>query len=239
MPDKNPHSSPGRRLRDAWAAGPVAIPGVFNALTAQAGRAARLPGGLPLRRGPLGRGRRPRRRPADPDRVRRRGPPTRRGHVSAAALRRRHRLRRGAERRADRPAVRGGRRRGHAPGRPAVAQALRPPLGQSRWSNPARWRRRSGPPSRARRDPDFVIIARTDARGVDGFDDAVRRARLYLEAGADAIFPEALESADEFARFARGVPAPLLANMTEFGKGPLLDASPNSGRWATRWFSTR
>src|SRR4029079_16735786 len=74
----------------------------------------------------------------------------------------------------------------------------------------------------ARRDPDFVVIARTDARGVTGFDDAVRRAKLYLDAGADAIFPEALESADEVARFAREVPAPLLANMTEFGKGPLL-----------------
>src|SRR5262249_25768667 len=72
---------------------------------------------------------------------------------------------------------------------------------------------------------DFVVIARTDARGVTGFDDAVRRARLYLEAGADAIFPEALETADEFAHFAREVPALLLANMTEFGKGPLLTVS--------------
>lgn len=76
----------------------------------------------------------------------------------------------------------------------------------------------------AKRDPDFVIIARTDARGVTNFDDAVRRAKLYLEAGADAIFPEAMESAEEFARFAKEVAAPLLANMTEFGKGPLLDA---------------
>jgi methylisocitrate lyase len=75
----------------------------------------------------------------------------------------------------------------------------------------------------ARRDRDFVIIARTDARGVEGFDQAVRRARLYLEAGADAIFPEALESADEFSRFAREVSAPLLANMTEFGRSPNLD----------------
>src|SRR6187200_2533911 len=49
----------------------------------------------------------------------------------------------------------------------------------------------------ARRDADFVIIARTDARGVNGFDDAVRRAHLYLQAGADAIFPEALESPEE------------------------------------------
>jgi methylisocitrate lyase len=75
----------------------------------------------------------------------------------------------------------------------------------------------------ARRDPDFVIVARTDARGVTGFDDAVKRALLYLEAGADAIFPEALETAEEFAKFSHEVPAPLLANMTEFGKGPTLD----------------
>jgi len=75
----------------------------------------------------------------------------------------------------------------------------------------------------ARPDPDFVLVARTDARGVTGFEDAVRRARLYLAAGADAIFPEALESAEEFRAFAQAVPAPLLANMTEFGKGPLLD----------------
>lgn len=75
----------------------------------------------------------------------------------------------------------------------------------------------------ARRDPDFVIIARTDARGVSGFDDAVRRARLYVQAGADAIFPEALENADEFAAFAKAVPATLLANNTEFGRSPNLD----------------
>lgn len=77
----------------------------------------------------------------------------------------------------------------------------------------------------ARRDPAFVIIARTDARSVTGFDDTVRRAKMYLDAGADAIFPEALETADEFAAFARAVRAPLLANMTEFGKGPTLDVA--------------
>ena len=75
----------------------------------------------------------------------------------------------------------------------------------------------------ARHDADFVIIARTDARGVTGFDDAVRRAQAYLAAGADAIFPEALESAEEFAAFAREIQAPLLANMTEFGRSPILD----------------
>ena len=73
-----------------------------------------------------------------------------------------------------------------------------------------------------RHDADFVIIARTDARGVHGFDDAVTRARLYRKAGADAIFPEALETPDEFAAFAKAVEAPLLANNTEFGRSPNL-----------------
>lgn len=77
----------------------------------------------------------------------------------------------------------------------------------------------------ARRDPDFVLIARTDARGVSGFEDAVTRAQLYVEAGADAIFPEALENAEEFAAFARAVKAPLLANNTEFGRSPNLDVA--------------
>lgn len=75
---------------------------------------------------------------------------------------------------------------------------------------------------RSRGDPAFFLIARTDARAVNGFDDAVARAHLYMEAGADGIFPEALESAEEFAEFARRVQAPLLANMTEFGRSPLL-----------------
>jgi methylisocitrate lyase len=74
----------------------------------------------------------------------------------------------------------------------------------------------------ARCDPDFMLIARTDARGVEDLDQTVERAQRYLEAGADAIFPEALQSADEFKAFAREVKAPLLANMTEFGKSPLL-----------------
>lgn len=77
----------------------------------------------------------------------------------------------------------------------------------------------------ARRDPGFVIIARTDARGVSGFDDAVRRAKIYLAAGADAIFPEALETIEEFRAFAQTIPAPLVANNTEFGKSPNLDVA--------------
>ena len=74
----------------------------------------------------------------------------------------------------------------------------------------------------ARRDPSFVIIARTDARAVEGFDAAIERGQAYMEAGADMIFPEALETPDEFGRFAGAVRAPLIANMTEFGKSPLL-----------------
>jgi methylisocitrate lyase len=74
----------------------------------------------------------------------------------------------------------------------------------------------------ARRDPDFMIIARTDARAVEDFDRTLDRAQHYLEAGADAIFPEALQSAEEFRDFANEIDLPLLANMTEFGKSPLL-----------------
>src|ERR1700724_154440 len=73
-----------------------------------------------------------------------------------------------------------------------------------------------------RSDPDFMIIARTDARAVEDFDHAVDRAGRYLEAGADAIFPEALQSADEFRDFAKEIDRPLMANMTEFGNSPLL-----------------
>ena len=71
-------------------------------------------------------------------------------------------------------------------------------------------------------DPDFVIIARTDARSVQGLDESLRRAHACLDAGADLIFPEALESVEEFARFGQEFPGRLLANMTEFGRSPLL-----------------
>jgi methylisocitrate lyase len=75
----------------------------------------------------------------------------------------------------------------------------------------------------ARADEATVIIGRTDARGVEGFDAAVQRARQYVTAGADWIFPEALATRDEFQAFAKAVDVPLVANMTEFGKSPLLD----------------
>lgn len=72
---------------------------------------------------------------------------------------------------------------------------------------------------------DIVIVARTDAAGVEGFDAAVERAKLYVEAGADAIFPEALVTREMFTKFAEAMPGvPLLANMTEFGKTPFYTA---------------
>lgn len=76
----------------------------------------------------------------------------------------------------------------------------------------------------ARTDPDFVIIARTDARAVFGLDEAIRRAKMALAAGADMIFVEAPQSVDELKRVADEIDAPLMANMIEHGKTPLLSA---------------
>ena len=75
----------------------------------------------------------------------------------------------------------------------------------------------------ARSDDSLVIIARTDARDVESFDAAVDRANQYIAAGADWIFPEALANRAEFQAFAKAVDVPLVANMTEFGKSPLID----------------
>ncbi|GAA2410281.1 methylisocitrate lyase [Mycolicibacterium llatzerense] len=76
----------------------------------------------------------------------------------------------------------------------------------------------------ARRDPNFVICARTDAAGIEGIDSAIDRAMAYADAGADLIFTEALSSPSEFERFRAAVDTPLLANMTEFGKSELVTA---------------
>ncbi|MBI3128756.1 MAG: isocitrate lyase/phosphoenolpyruvate mutase family protein [Candidatus Tectomicrobia bacterium] len=75
-----------------------------------------------------------------------------------------------------------------------------------------------------RPDPALAIMARTDARATFGFEEAVVRGNEALKAGADLVFIEALESAEEFAEYARRCPGPLLANMTEFGKTPLIPA---------------
>jgi methylisocitrate lyase len=77
----------------------------------------------------------------------------------------------------------------------------------------------------ARRDPAFVIAARTDAAAVAGMGEAIDRAKAYADAGADLIFPEAMADAADFERFRAAVDVPILANMTEFGKSKLLDAA--------------
>ncbi len=77
----------------------------------------------------------------------------------------------------------------------------------------------------ARRDENFVICARTDARAIEGLDAAIDRAKSYVDAGADMIFPEALTNTSEFEQFRCAIDVPLMANMTEFGKSPLLDAT--------------
>jgi methylisocitrate lyase len=77
----------------------------------------------------------------------------------------------------------------------------------------------------ARKDENFLIIARTDARSVEGFENTVSRAKAYVKAGADAIFPEALQTEKEFEEFAKEFNVPLLANMTEFGVSPMMSAN--------------
>jgi len=74
----------------------------------------------------------------------------------------------------------------------------------------------------AKRDKNFLVIARTDAKGVDGMDAAIDRAKRYVDAGAEMIFPEALADEAEFETFRKAIDVPLMANMTEFGKSPLL-----------------
>ncbi len=77
----------------------------------------------------------------------------------------------------------------------------------------------------ARRDAAFVVCARTDARAVEGLAPAIERAKAYVDAGADMVFPEALADESEFAAFRAAIDVPILANMTEFGKTPLLPAA--------------
>lgn len=72
-------------------------------------------------------------------------------------------------------------------------------------------------------DPNFTLIARTDARASEGLEKAISRAKAYVDAGADMIFPEALQNEAEFEAFRKAIDVPLLANMTEFGKSKILD----------------
>jgi len=75
---------------------------------------------------------------------------------------------------------------------------------------------------KARKDKNFLIIARTDARAIEGLEEAVKRAKSYVLAGADMIFPEALQSVEEFEFFRSNLSVPLMANMTEFGKTDII-----------------
>jgi methylisocitrate lyase len=221
-------SSPGRRLRDAWAAGPVAVPGAFNALTARlieklGFQAVYLSGGaLSAASGVPDVGLLTLTEFADE--ARRLATATSLPLLCDADTGFGEAL--NVERTVQMLEAAGAagihledqvlpKRCGHLSGKALV--------------EPAAFAAKIRAAVAAKRDPDFVIIARTDARGVNGFDDAVSRAHAYLAVGADAVFPEALETADEFARFAREVPAPLLANMTEFGRGPLLTVSELGG----------
>ncbi|MEL7027664.1 MAG: methylisocitrate lyase [Pseudomonadota bacterium] len=77
----------------------------------------------------------------------------------------------------------------------------------------------------AKRDENFVLIARTDARAIEGLDKTLDRVKAYVDAGADMIFPEAMQNEKEFEAMRAAVDVPLLANMTEFGKSRLLNAS--------------
>ena len=72
-----------------------------------------------------------------------------------------------------------------------------------------------------KKDQNFMIMARTDAKGVEGLMASIDRAKAYVDAGADAIFPEALAEPKEYEKFRSEIKVPLLANMTEFGKTPL------------------
>lgn len=78
--------------------------------------------------------------------------------------------------------------------------------------------------AKARRDANFLIIARTDSRAVEGLEKSIDRAKAYIDAGADMIFPEAMQNESEFEAMRAAIKAPLLANMTEFGKSKLLTA---------------
>ena len=75
----------------------------------------------------------------------------------------------------------------------------------------------------AKRDPNFVLIARSDARAIEGLEQSIDRMKAYVDAGADMIFPEAMKSEAEFEAVRKAIDVPILANMTEFGKSRLLN----------------
>ena len=222
-------TTPGARLRAAWSAGPIMIPGAFNALVARMAerlgfKAVYLSGGA-LSAGWAGL----------PDI----GLLTQTEFAGQAAV-----LARATAlpvlcdadtgfgeainvERTGAPLRRGG-RGGAAPRRPGSAQTLRSSFGESAGGFPDDGEQ--GPGGREGASRCRFRDRRADRRAKRRrLRRGRRRAREYLAAGADMIFPEALESADEFARFAQAVDAPLLANMTEFGRSPLLSFDELAG----------
>lgn len=92
----------------------------------------------------------------------------------------------------------------------------------------------------ARSDPDFVIMARTDALAVEGLEAAIERAQAYVAAGADMLFPEAITELGMYRRFAEATQVPILANITEFGATPLFTTDElRSARWIWRCIRCR
>jgi methylisocitrate lyase len=81
----------------------------------------------------------------------------------------------------------------------------------------------------ARTDPDFVIMARTDSLAVEGLEAAIDRAGAFIEAGADALFPEAIRDLETYKKFTDAFDVPILANITEFGLTPLFTVEELSG----------
>ena len=157
---------------------------------------------------------------------------------AAAARRRRHGLRRErVQRRAHREIADQVRRGGHAHRGPGRRQALRPPAEQgARLQQEMVDRIKSA--ADAKTDPDFVVMARTDALAVEGLEAAVDRACACVEAGADMIFPEAITDLAMYRKFADAVKVPILANITEFGKTPLFTLRSSRAR-TSRWRSIR
>ena len=152
------------------------------------------------------------------------GPHHGRSEPNPAHRRRGYRLRRATQCAAHRARLRGGGCRSH----PARGSGVSEEVRAYPWSA-GDCSRRHGQEIQvacaARSDPDLLIIARTDARTAHGLDEAITRASAYRKAGADILFVEAPENVDEFARIAAEVDAPLLANMVDGGRSPILSAA--------------
>ena len=144
------------------------------------------------------------------------------GHVDARHLRRRHRLRRPPQRRAHGEGLRGRRRRRDPDRGPGVSRSAAGTRRAGAWCRSSDMVRKIEVAAASRASPDFLIVARTDARTNHGLDEALRRGEAYAKAGADILFIESPESEEEMARIGRHFDVPLLANMADGGRTPIL-----------------